>query len=57
MRGAALGFGSARSAQSIGVLKRAGFDGYMTVEYEGGEDPMWGIRVSHDNLKRFIEMA
>ena len=28
--------------------------GFMTVEYEGGEDPLWGIRVGLDNMKRFI---
>ncbi len=54
LRGCCLGFGNAHSAQSIHLLKKAGYDGYMTVEYEGGEDVFWGIRVSLDNLKRFI---
>ena len=57
LRGCTLGFGNAKAAQSIGILKRSGYDGYMSVEYEGGEDALWGIRVSLDNLKRFIEMG
>lgn len=57
IRGSVLGFGNAKSAQSIGILKRAGYDGYMSVEYEGGEPEFWGIRVSLDNLKRFIELG
>lgn len=56
IRGSVLGFGNAKAAQSIGVLKRAGYDGYMSVEYEGGEPEFWGIRVSLENLKRFINM-
>lgn len=54
IRGSVLGFGNAKAAQSIGILKRAGYDGYMSVEYEGGEPEFWGIRVSLENLKRFI---
>lgn len=53
LRGAVIGFGDAKAAQSIGILKNAGYDGYMTVEYEAGEDPMWGIKVGRDNMLRF----
>lgn len=57
LRGCVVGFGDAASAQSIGILKRSGYDGYMTIEYEGGEHPFWGIKVGLDNLKRFIELG
>lgn len=57
LRGATLGFGQAKSLQTIGILKRSGYDGYMTIEYEGGEHPFWGIKVGLDNLKRFIELG
>ena len=54
LRGTVIGFGAAKASQSIGILKRAGYDGYMTVEFEGGEDAMWGIRVGKDNILRFL---
>lgn len=54
LRGCVIGFGAAKAAQSIGVLKRKGYDGYMTVEYEGGDDRMWALRVGKENLLRFI---
>jgi len=34
-----------------------GYDGYLSVEYEGIEDALHGIRISLDNLKRFWDMA
>ncbi len=54
LRGTVIGFGDAKAAQSIGILKRAGYDGYMTVEFEGGENNEWGIRVGRENIIRFL---
>ncbi len=56
LRGCVIGFGEAKAAQSIRVLKNAGYDGYMTVEYEGGEDALWGIAVGLENIKRFLTL-
>lgn len=56
LRGAIIGQGEARVIQSLGTLRRAGYDGYVTVEFEGMEDKLTGIRVGHDNLRRFIGM-
>ena len=56
-RGTIIGHGDARVSQSIGILKRAGYDGFLSVEYEGIEDNLLGIRISLDNLKRFWDMA
>lgn len=57
LRGAIIGHGDARVAQSIGVIARSGYDGYMTIEFEGMEDNLRGIELGYKNLKRFIEMA
>ncbi len=54
IRGAIIGQGEARVIQSLGILKRAGYDGYVSVEFEGMEDKLTGIRVGHDNLRRFL---
>ena len=57
LRGAIIGHGDARVAQSIRTLVRSGYDGYMTIEFEGMEDNLRGIEIGYKNLKRFIEMA
>lgn len=57
IRGAIIGHGEAKLAQSIRVLKKYGYDGYVSIEFEGMEDRLTGISVGFDNLKRFIEMA
>lgn len=54
LRGAILGHGDLPVAQCIGILHRAGYDGYLCLEFEGLEDPLKGVRISVDNLKRFI---
>ena len=55
LRGSVVGFGSAGAAQSLQTLKRAGYDGFYSIEFEGGEDALWGIRTSLANLKRFLD--
>lgn len=54
IRGAIIGQGEAKVYQSIKILKKAGYDGYITVEFEGMEDNLKGIRIGKDNLARFI---
>ena len=56
LRGALIGFGNAKAAQSIKVLRNSGFDGYMSIEFEGGEDVFWALPQSLKNLKRFLEL-
>ena len=41
-------------AQDIKVLKAAGYDGYVTVEFEGMEKTLQAIEIGIANLKRFI---
>lgn len=53
--GCVIGEGDIPVAQCISILKRAGYDGYVTVEYEGGEDCIAGISRGRDNLRRMIE--
>lgn len=54
LRGAIIGQGEAKIYQSIQILKKVGYDGYITVEFEGMEDNLKGIRIGKDNLARFI---
>ncbi|MBE6598274.1 MAG: sugar phosphate isomerase/epimerase [Ruminococcaceae bacterium] len=55
LRGAIIGHGEAKPFQSIQTLKREGYDGFISIEYEGLEDNLYGLRVGLENLKRFIE--
>ncbi len=54
LRGAIIGHGDAKVYQSLNILKRKGYDGYVTIEFEGIEDNLLGIRIGRDNLKRFL---
>ncbi len=56
LRGSIIGFGNAKAAQSIRILKNSGFDGYMSIEFEGGDDTLWALEQSLANLKRFLEL-
>ena len=56
IRGAIIGHGNAKVAQSIKALKRGGYDGYMSIEFEGLEDNLFGIKIGLENLKKFINL-
>jgi len=57
LRGAIIGHGEAKISQSIRLLKKAGYDGYVTVEFEGIEDKLLGIEYGRDNLRAYIKNA
>jgi sugar phosphate isomerase/epimerase len=54
IRGAIVGHGNAKSAQSLGIFKRSGYDGFVSIEFEGMEDNLKGIQIGLDNIRRFI---
>ena len=53
--GAVIGEGVVPVAQCLSILKRAGYDGYVTVEYEGREDCLAGIARGRDYLRAAID--
>ncbi len=55
LRGSIIGHGDVPVRQCVQTLKRSGYDGFLTIEFEGMEDPLYGIRLGIDNLKRFIQ--
>ncbi len=57
LRGAVIGHGDVPVMQCIRLMKKGGYDGVLSIEFEGIEDPIKGIRIGLDNLKRFAEMA
>ena len=54
LRGAILGHGNAKAAQSVGIIKRSGYDGCISIEFEGIEDNLTGIAIGLENLKKFL---
>ncbi|WP_243641302.1 sugar phosphate isomerase/epimerase family protein [Xylanivirga thermophila] len=57
LRGSIIGHGNAPVFQCIGLLKRAGYDGVLSIEFEGLEDPIKGIAIGKKNLEHYIELA
>ena len=57
LRGAIVGHGNVDVRRCLSLLKRAGYDGWYSIEFEGMEDPRLGVRVGVDNLRRYLEAA
>jgi sugar phosphate isomerase/epimerase len=57
LRGSIIGHGDVPIAQCIGIMKRTGYDGVLSIEFEGLEDPLQGIAIGLDNLRRFVAEA
>jgi sugar phosphate isomerase/epimerase len=53
LRGAIIGHGDVPISQCLRVMKRAGYDGVLSIEFEGLEDPIQGMSLGLANLKRF----
>lgn len=54
LKGTIIGHGDAKVFQSIRALKNSGYDGYVSIEFEGMEDNLTAIKIGLENLKRFI---
>lgn len=54
LRGAIIGQGSVPVKQCIRVMKRAGYNDYLSIEFEGVEDCIYGISKGFENLKKYI---
>ena len=52
--GTAVGEGAVNLAACISALRTDGFDGWLSVEYEGEEDPMTAVPRSISNAKRYL---
>ncbi|MBP1583876.1 MAG: sugar phosphate isomerase/epimerase [Victivallales bacterium] len=56
-RGAIIGHGNVPVHQCIRTLLKYGYDGALSVEVEGMEDPLLGISIGLANIKRFVQLA
>ena len=53
-RGAIIGQGDVYPRRAIDILKRNGYDGYVSMEFEGLEDNLRGIEYGLNNLKKYL---
>ncbi len=53
-RGAVIGHGEVPIVQCLRVMKQAGYDGVLSIEFEGIEETIKGIKIGHSNLRRFV---
>lgn len=56
-RGSIIGHGNVPILQCIRVMKKAGYDGVLSIEFEGLEDPIQGIAIGQENLRRYVAEA
>ncbi len=54
LRGTVIGHGAVPVEQDLWILHRAGYDGYVTVEFEGSERCPEAIELGAANLKRWL---
>ncbi len=52
--GTAVGEGEVDLGKCVAELRAAGFDGWLSVEYEGEEDPMTAVPRSIENARRYL---
>ena len=52
--GTSVGYGDIPIEKCIKILKNAGYDGYISIEYEGSEDCIEGIKKGFDKLKSYL---
>jgi len=54
LRGAIVGHGDVPVLQCLRILRNAGYNGYVSLEFEGMEDPILGVSVGFKNLQQYI---
>lgn len=52
LRGAIAGQGDLDLQEILRIVKHSGYDGYLSIEYEGMEDCLKGTKIAFDNVKR-----
>lgn len=54
LKGTIVGHGNIPVTQCLAILKNAGYDGYVAIEFEGMEDTITALSIGVSNLKRYI---
>ena len=54
LRGSIVGHGDVNVPGCIAALKAAGYDGWLSIEFEGMEDNLRAIEIGLENLRRYV---
>jgi len=54
LRGAIIGHGEVPVTQCLKLMKNGGYEGILSIEFEGMEEPLTGISLGLENLRRFV---
>ena len=57
IRGAVIGHGNVPVTSCLRSLYKSGYNGFVSIEFEGLEDPITGISIGAENLRRYISEA
>lgn len=56
LRGAIIGHGDIPVMQCLSILKNSGYDGYVSIEFEGMENAVDGISTGLENLRNMLKI-
>ena len=54
LRGAIIGHGDVPIVQCLNVMKNYGYEGVLSIEFEGMEEPLEGIAIGLQNLRKYV---
>ena len=54
LRGTVVGHGIVPVKKCVDILKKSGYDGWMSIEFEGAEDNLQALKNGLENLKMFV---
>ncbi|MBE6819932.1 MAG: sugar phosphate isomerase/epimerase [Ruminococcaceae bacterium] len=54
LRGSIIGHGDIPVMQCLSIVKNSGYDGFVSIEFEGLEDCLKGIEIGFENLKKML---
>jgi hypothetical protein len=55
--GAIIGHGQVPVVQCLRMMRKEGYNGILSVEYEGIEDVLVGVQAGHDNLRKMVDLV
>ncbi len=55
LRGSIIGHGQVDVPGCIAAMKSAGYDGFVSIEFEGMEDNILGLEVGLENMRRYVK--
>jgi sugar phosphate isomerase/epimerase len=57
LAGTVVGFGVVPVVQCLRIMKKSGYTGAVSLEFEGLEENLWALEVGYENLHRAVALA